>query len=62
LSFIEELKRRNVFKVAIAYVVLAWLTAQVAELLLGTFGAPDWVLKTLLMLLFIGFPFAMFFS
>ncbi len=62
MSIIEELKRRNVFKVAIAYVVLAWLSAQVAELLLETFGAPDWVLKTLLMLLMIGFPFALFFA
>jgi TolB-like protein len=62
LSLIKELKRRNVFKVAITYVVLAWLSAQVAELLLETFGAPDWVLKTLLMLLMIGFPFALFFA
>jgi len=62
LSFIKELKRRNVFKVAITYVVLAWLSAQVAELLLETFGSPDWVLKTLLMLLMIGFPFALFFA
>ena len=44
------------------YVVLAWLSAQVAELLLDTLGAPDWVLKTLLMLLMIDFPFALFFA
>ena len=62
MSFFRELKRRNVIKVAIAYVVLAWLSAQVAELLLETFGAPEWVLKTLLMLLMIGFPFALFFA
>jgi TolB-like protein len=62
MSFIEELKRRNVFRVAIAYIILAWLMAQVAELLLETFGAPDWVLKSLLALFLIGFPFALFFA
>ncbi|MGH8035199.1 MAG: hypothetical protein ACREO9_08245, partial [Lysobacterales bacterium] len=62
MSLLEELKRRNVFRVAIAYVVLSWLMAQVAELLLNTFGAPGWVLKSLLALLLIGFPFAVFFA
>jgi len=62
MSLLEELKRRNVFRVAIAYVVLAWLMAQVAELLLQTFGAPDWVLKSLLAFFLIGFPFAVFFA
>ena len=62
MSFFEELKRRNVFRVAIAYIILSWLMAQVAELLLETFGSPDWVLKTLLALFLIGFPFAVFFA
>ncbi len=62
MSLLEELKRRNVFRVGIAYVVLSWLMAQIAELLLQTFGAPDWVLKTLLAFLLIGFPFALFFA
>lgn len=62
MTFLEELKRRKVVRVAIAYVVLAWLMAQVAELLLETFGAPAWVLKTLLALFLIGFPFALFFA
>ena len=47
---------------AIAYVVLSWLMAQVAEMLLETFGAPAWVFKTLLSLFVIGFPFALFFA
>jgi len=62
LSLFSELKRRNVIRVAIAYVVLAWLMAQVAELLLEAFGAPDWVLKTVLGLFLLGFPFALFFA
>ena len=47
---------------ALAYVILSWLMAQVAEMLLETFGAPDWVFKTLLALFLIGFPFALFFA
>jgi TolB-like protein len=62
MSLLEELKRRNVFRVAIAYVILCWLMAQVTALLLDTFGAPAWVLKSLLAMLLIGFPFAVFFA
>jgi len=62
LSFFSELKRRNVTRVAIAYLVLSWLMAQVAEMLLETFGAPAWVFKSLLALFVIGFPFALFFA
>lgn len=59
MSFIKELKRRNVIRVAIAYVIVAWLTAQVTELALDSFAAPDWVMKTVLFLLVIGFPLAL---
>ena len=43
MAIIEELKRRNVFRVGIAYVVIGWLVAQVAEFAFENFGAPDWV-------------------
>ena len=59
MSFIRELKHRNVFRVAIAYVIVAWLIAQVTELALDSFAAPDWVMKTVLFLLVIGFPLAL---
>jgi TolB-like protein len=62
LTLIQELKRRNVFRVAIGYAVLAWLVAQVAELFLEAFGAPAWALKTLLLVLLLGFPLAVFFA
>jgi len=62
LSLIQELKRRNVFKVGAAYVVLTWLLAQATDVFLESFGAPDWVIKTVLMLLVIGFPLALFFA
>jgi len=61
-GLIEELKRRNVFKVGAAYVVLAWLVAQITDVFLENFGAPDWVIKTILMLLIVGFPLALFFA
>ena len=54
--YIEELKRRNVFKAGIAYLIVAWLIAQIADIFLPTFEAPPWVMKTLLFVLTIGFP------
>jgi hypothetical protein len=62
LSFYSELKRRNVFKVGIAYVLIAWLVAQVLQLIFESFGTPDWVIKTVLVLLATGFPFDLFFA
>jgi len=62
LSLIQELRRRNVFKVGAAYVVLTWLIAQVTDVFLESFGAPEWVIKTVLLLLVIGFPLALFFA
>ena len=59
MSFLDELKRRNVFRVGVAYVIIAWLIAQVTELALDSFAAPDWVMKTVLFLLVIGFPLAL---
>jgi len=50
LSFFSELKRRNVFRIGIAYGVVAWLLAQVLQLTFQTFGAPGWVMKAVLVL------------
>jgi len=55
-KYIEELKRRNVIKAGIAYLIVAWLIAQIASIILPTFEAPPWVMKTLLFVLIIGFP------
>ncbi len=62
MSLFRELKRRNVFRVAIAYTVIAWLLAQVADLAFDNFGTPEWVSKTVLFLLVLGFPLAIFFA
>ncbi|MGA9575291.1 MAG: hypothetical protein WBS20_15230 [Lysobacterales bacterium] len=62
MSFFNELKRRNVFRVGVAYIIVAWLLAQVADLMVDNFGAPDWVMKIFLGFLVIGFPLALFFA
>ena len=62
MSFIEELKRRRVFKVAVAYVVVTWLLIQVAATLFPTFGAPEWILRIFTSILFLGFPVAIIFA
>src|SRR5210317_618825 len=62
LSFFNELKRRNVFRVGVAYIVVAWLVAQVLQLVFESFGTPEWVMKTVLVLLATGLPFALFFA
>ena len=54
MSFIAELKRRNVFRVALFYVVTGWLIIEVAETVLPLFDVPDGVLRGLVVLLVIG--------
>jgi TolB-like protein/Flp pilus assembly protein TadD len=55
-KYIAELKRRNVFRSAITYLLVAWLVAQVADIVLPTFDAPNNFMKTLIFILIIGFP------
>jgi len=62
LSLFNELKRRNVFRVGVAYIVVAWLVAQVLQLVFESFGTPAWAIKSVLVLLAIGLPFALFFA
>ena len=62
MSLFNELKRRNVFRVGAAYIVLAWLVMQVTDVILNNVAAPGWVFHVILLLLGIGFLFAMFFA
>lgn len=55
-DYFNELKRRNVFKSALAYLVVAWLIIQVLSIVLPAFGAPEYLLKWSLVILAIGFP------
>jgi TolB-like protein/Tfp pilus assembly protein PilF len=62
MGLLEELKRRNVIRVAGLYLVGAWLIVQVSGTLLPVFEAPSWVMKTLVGLLAVGFVPALVFS
>lgn len=62
LSFFAELRRRNVYRVGIAYVVVAWLVLQAIDIILPIMQAPDWFSQMVLVLLAIGFPFALIFA
>jgi adenylate cyclase len=57
-SFFAELKRSNVYKVAVAYAVVSWLVLQAASLLFVTFGAPPWAMKIFVIAVALGFPIA----
>lgn len=58
----QELKRRNVFRVAIAYLAVAWLVLQVSDIVLDNIAAPGWLMKALMFFLAIGFPIAILFA
>ena len=62
MSIFAELKRRNVIRVAVAYTVIGWVLAQVAEFAFENFGAPDWVLKSVVVVLLLGMPLALIFA
>jgi TolB-like protein len=59
MSFFEELKRRNVFRVGIAYVVSAWVLLQVVDLVLDNIAAPEWVMKVFMLAVGVGLPLAL---
>ena len=58
-NFFAELKRRNVYKVAVAYAVVAWLLMQVASQIFPFFDIPNWVVRLVVLLLIVGFPVAL---
>jgi hypothetical protein len=58
-KFFSELKRRNVYKVAVAYAVVAWLLIQVATQVFPFFEIPNWTVRLVVLLIVIGFPIAL---
>ena len=62
MSFFNELKRRNVFKVAAAYVIVGWLIMNAGEVMSPALNLPDWVNSMLAFFLILGFPLAMVFA
>lgn len=62
MSFVDELKHRNVIRVAVAYVVSAWVIVEASSLILGIYGSPESVMKILVALLALGLPFVIGFT
>ena len=58
-TFFTELKRRKVYRVAVAYAIVAWLLIQAASILFPTFEAPLWVMKVFVTAVILGFPVAL---
>ena len=62
MGLLDELKRRNVFRVGAAYVVLGWLVVQVTETISPALNLPDWTVAFVIWIGIIGLPFVLFFS
>jgi len=59
VSFLAELKQRRVVRVGVVYLVVAWVAVQAASIALPAFDAPTWILRVVILLLALGFPFAL---
>src|SRR5213082_3151456 len=55
-NFFAELKRRNVYKVAVAYAIVGWLLVQVATQVFPFFEIPNWAVRLIVLMIVIGFP------
>ena len=62
MSFFTELKRRNVFRAAIAYISFAWMLLQIVDFVLDVVGSPAWILQTLVVLAVAGLPVVVVFA
>jgi TolB-like protein/Tfp pilus assembly protein PilF len=62
MSFFVELKRRNVFRIGIAYVLMGWVLLQGADFVFDLIGSPNWVIQTLSAVVVLGLPIALFFA
>jgi len=62
MALLGEMRRRNIFKVSLAYALVSWLIVQVADVLLPTFNAPQWVMQVLVLVLILLFPIAVLLS
>lgn len=62
MSFFQELKRRNVFKVAAAYIIVGWLIMQAGDVMAPAMHLPDWINSALAFFLVLGFPVAIILS
>src|SRR5450755_2907008 len=58
VNFFSELKRRNVYKVAVAYAIVGWLLIQIATQVFPFFEIPNWAVRLIVLAIVIGFPIA----
>src|SRR6266850_2495097 len=58
-SFFAELRRRNVYKVAVAYAIVGWLAVQIATQVFPFFEIPNWAVRLVVLLIIVGFPIAL---
>ena len=61
-SFVQELKRRNVFRVALIYIVVSWLLMQIGDVMFPALLLPDWTTRMLVAFLLLGLPIALIFA
>jgi len=61
-NIFDELKRRNVYKVAVAYIVAGWALAQGIAQVFPVFDIPNWIVRLIVLLIVVGFPFALIFA
>ena len=62
MGLFAELKRRNVFRVAIAYALMGWLVLQMADFALDLVDAPNWIIQVFFIAVLVGLPIALFLS
>jgi TolB-like protein/Tfp pilus assembly protein PilF len=62
MALLGEMRRRNIFKVSLAYAIVSWLIVQVADVLLPVFNAPQWIMQSLVLVLILLFPVAVLLS
>jgi adenylate cyclase len=62
MSFIDELRKRNVIRIALLYAVVSWVALQVAELLFEAFELPNWSMRLVIVIFALGFPVALLFA
>src|SRR5437667_10985059 len=59
MNFLSELKRRNVYKVAVAYIIAGWAVSQGIRQVFPVFDVPNWVIRLIVLLIIVGLPIAL---
>ena len=62
MALLGEMRRRNIFKVSLAYAIVSWLIVQIADVILPVFNAPQWIMQVLVLMLILMFPIAVLLS